>query len=136
MTTLLGGICTAKTVAAAVTVAQVEAVDTVLASLDIPGDATIVDVILTSTDIDTNGTPTIALDVGDAAGPTVPDDDRFIAASDVGEAGTTIRYGATATNPVYTYSTTGEQTIEVTVNTVAATGAAGTVTLTVLYYRG
>lgn len=133
-TTALGGYVTAATVVATTTAAQT-AVNQVLASVDIPGDATVLDVILTTTDLDTNGAPAITIDVGDSAGPSVPDDNRFISASTIGQAGGTVRYGSTATNPVYTYSTTGDQTIEVTVATGAATGAAGTVTLTVIYSR-
>jgi hypothetical protein len=116
-------------------VAQVEAIDTVLASIDIPGDARVLDVILEVTDMDTGATLTI--DVGDAAGPTVPDDNRFIAAFS-GQAAGAIRASDSAglLEGTYLYSTTGEQTIEATVAAAATTGAAGTLTLTVIYARG
>lgn len=137
--TAIGGFLCAQTVSAAVTAAQT-AINTVLATLAVPGDASIVEIILTSTDLDTNGSPAITLDVGDASGPETPDDDRFIAASTVAQAGGTQRASTNGgtnglLNPIYTYSTTGEQEIEVTVKAAAATGAAGTVTLTVIYFR-
>ena len=129
--TALGGHVTAATVSAAVTAAQAGTADAVLASLDIPGDATVLDVILTVTDMDSNGAPAHAVDVGDTG-----DDNRFIAAQATNN-GATARYSDTADQPVYTYSETGTlpATIEVTNQTAAATGADGTVTLTVIYFR-
>lgn len=132
-TTALGGYVTAQTISVAVAAAA-NVADAVLASIDVPGDATILDVILTVTDMDTGVAGLV--DVGDSAGPTVPDDNRFIAAFSMQAAGT-IRASDSAglLEGTYTYSTTGEQTIEVTVNTAPATAVAGTVGLTVIYHR-
>lgn len=130
-TSAIGGLLTAQTLTASCTVAQVEAVDTVLATMSIPGDATVVEVILSCTDMAGSA---LTLDVGDSAGPDTPDDNRFIAGM-AGSAATTERWSDTAAQAPYTYSTTGEQEIEVTVAAAAVTGAAGTVTLTVIYFR-
>lgn len=139
-TNALGGIVTAQTVTVACTVAQVEAVDTVLATLNVPNQATILDVILTVTDMDTS--TGLLLDVGDASGPETPDDDRFIAAF-TGQAAGSIRASDSAglLEGVYKYrglagtdTAQSEQAIQATVNTAATTGAAGTLTLTVVYY--
>lgn len=126
--TALGGHVSTATVVASPTVAEVEAVDTVLASIDIPGDARVLDVILEVTDMDTGATLTI--DVGDTG-----DDNRFIAAFS-GQAAGNIRASANLLDGTYLYSTTGEQTIEATVAAAATTGAAGTLTLTIIYARG
>lgn len=133
-TTTLGGYVVSQTVVAAQTVVAVELADAVLASIDVPGDARILDVVLEVTDMDDGAT--LVIDVGDAAGPDTPDDNRFIAAFS-GQAAGNIRASDSAglLEGTYLYSTTGEQTIEATVNTVAATGVVGTLTLTVIYSR-
>lgn len=73
---------------------------------------------LKSTDIDTGGSPAVALKLGDA-----DDDDRFIAASNIGQAG-----GATntlaAAGTLYVF--TADTDVYIKVSTAAATGAAGT----------
>lgn len=137
-TTTLGGIVVAQRMAVACTVAQVEAADAVLATMEVPTDAIILDVILEVTDMDTS--TGLLIDVGDAAGPTVPDDNRFVAAFS-GQAAGSIRAsnasGLLETAP-YAYVDGPSllvQEIEATVNTVATTGAAGTLTLTVIYTR-
>lgn len=134
-TTAIGGLVTAQKIAVACTAAQVETANGVLATVTIPGDATVLDVILTVTDMDSS--TGLLIDVGDAAGPATPDDNRFIAAFS-GQAAGSIRASDSAglLEGVYTYSTTGDQEIEATVNTVATTGVAGTLTLTVIYVRG
>lgn len=128
-TTMLGGHVVCQTVTVSPTVAQVEAVDTVLASIDVPGDAIMLDVILTVTDMDTGAT--LAIDVGDTS-----DDNRFIAAFS-GQAAGSIRASDSAglLEGIYQYSVTGEATVEATVQAAATTGAAGTLTLTVVYSR-
>jgi hypothetical protein len=125
-TSAIGGLLTAQTLTASCTVAQVEAVDSVLATMSIPGDATVVEVILSCTDMAGSA---LTLDVGDTT-----TDNRFISGM-AGSAATVERWSDTAAQAPYTYSTTGEQEIEVTVAAAAVTGAAGTVTLTVLYFR-
>lgn len=141
-TSALGGYVMAQTATFAVTAAQT-AINTVLGSIYVPNNAIIHDVILSATDMDTNGSPVMSIDVGDAAGPATPDDDRFIADH---LTGVTTTYHAAAgsgnllDDKVYAYVNDAanypqnEQEIQVTVRTAAATGAAGTVTLTVIYH--
>ena len=83
----------------------------------------------------------LLIDVGDASGPATADDNRFIAAF-TGQAAGSIRASDSAglLEGVYTYrglkgtdDTQVEQEIEATVKTVATTGAAGTLTITVIY---
>lgn len=135
----LGGIVCAQTVVASVSTAQT-AINTVLATIYVPNKATILDVILTTTDMDT-GTPIMTLDVGDSSGPATPDDDRFIADFPASAAGS-IRASDSAglLEGIYTYRNLAgtddaqvEQAIECTVHTAPTTPAAGTVTMTVVY---
>ena len=80
---------------------------------------TVVDVTLMSTDLDTNGSPAIDLNVGDAA-----DVDRFITTSTVGQAG-----GVARLNDNVGHVYTADDTLDINIETAAATGAAGTLTL-------
>lgn len=106
------------------------ALNDVIQMVKVPSGATILDMTLTSTDVDTNGTPTIVLDVGDGS-----DTDRFIDGTTIGQTGGTVRIGqgiTTATHIGYNY--TAEDTIDVLVQAGPATGAAsGSVFLYVLY---
>lgn len=79
--------------------------------------------VLSSSDIDTNGSPTITIDVGDAS-----DTNRIFAASDVGQAGTLSSAMATAG---HLYEYTADTTIYGTIANTA-TGATGTVKLTLI----
>jgi hypothetical protein len=91
----------------------------------VPHYARIVDAVLKGTDMDTNGTPTLAFNVGDA-----DDADRLFAASTVGQAAGIARMTAT-TGFGHRYD---DPTLIVGVpSTNAATGAAGTLEL-FLYY--
>ena len=135
-TSTLGGIVTAQTATFAVTAAQAELVGATLGTMYVPNNCTILDVILTSTDMDTGGT-TLTLDVGDSSGPATSADDRFIAAF---AASGVLTERAAATAAVYTYSHTkgtddsqNEQAIEITVKAAATTGAAGTLTMTIVH---
>jgi hypothetical protein len=88
--------------------------------------STVVDVTLVTTDLDTNGTPTITLDVGYGG-----DADYFIAASTIGQAGGIARASAATAQPLTLES---NDTIDVTVHAAPATGATtGTVTLSVFF---
>jgi len=137
----LGGAVTSQTMSVACTIAQVEAADAVLATMVVPSRATILDVVLTVTDMDSS--TGLLIDVGDSAGPATPDDNRFIVAF-TGQAAGTIRASdsAGALEGTYTYrglkgtddNLTDNQEIEVTVNTVATTGVAGTLGLTIIYF--
>lgn len=91
----------------------------------VPADARVVFAVLEATDMDTNATPTLALNVGDAG-----DADRLFAASTVAQAGTlSSAIATTGAGHKYDDSTL----ITGTASTGAATGAAGTVYLTVFY---
>lgn len=93
---------------------------------DVPAGFRVVGGYLKSTDMDTNGAPTITLNIGDAG-----DADRLFAASTVAQAGTvTQTLAATGLDYLYTAKTR----ITGAANANAATGAAGSVTL-VLYGR-
>lgn len=137
-TTTLGGIVTAQRMTVTTLAAGYEVADAVIMTMEVPTDAVILDVILETEDNDTGAT--LAYDVGDAAGPTVPDDDRFITAFS-GQAIGSIRASDSAGLLEGTYAYTAAssarlvQNIEVTLETVAATGTDGDVTLTVIYMR-
>jgi hypothetical protein len=101
------------------------AANDVIQMVKVPAGASIIDLWLSSTDIDTDASPAVILHVGDGG-----DADRYIASSTVGQAGGVARLSAIA-GVNYTY--TADDTIDVTIGTVAATKAAGTLVLTVLY---
>lgn len=93
--------------------------------MTIPAGATIVSVVLDSDQIDTNGTPTMSFDVGDAANPT-----RYLSASTLPRTG-----GAAVANvaAAYGYQYSANTPLQVKVHAAAATFAAGTVRLLVEY---
>lgn len=91
----------------------------------LPKNARVLLAVLESTDMDTNGSPTLTLNVGDAG-----DADRYFAASTVGQTGTLS--SAIATTGAG-YLTTDKTLITGVANANAATGAAGTLNLTVFY---
>lgn len=77
-------------------------------------------IYLALTDVDTNGVPTVSVTLGDAG-----DDDRFVAASNIGQAGgSTTTLAATG---LY-YEFTADTEVFLKATTAAATAAAGTVT--------
>lgn len=83
----------------------------------VPAGFTALGVQLSSTDIDTNGTPTVTIDIGDSG-----DVDRLIAASTIGQAAGVTNTMARAG---FGYLYTADTLIYATLNTVA-TGAIGT----------
>lgn len=91
----------------------------------LPKYARVVDAWLKASDLDTNGTPTIALNVGDSG-----DADRLFAASTVAQTGTVAKM-TVATGFGYRYD--DETLITGAPSTNAATGAAGTIELAVFY---
>lgn len=91
----------------------------------LPAGARIVMAVLESTDMDTNGSPTLTLNIGDSGDP-----DRLFAASTVGQAGTlSSAIAVTGFGNAFTSRTL----ITGVANANAATGAAGTVSLAVFY---
>jgi hypothetical protein len=107
-----------------VTTAALTTADT-LNFFDLPPNARVIAATLESTDIDTNGTPLIALNVGDSGSAT-----RFFAASAVGQAGTASVASAVAG---LHYKTTAKTRIVCVPSANAATGVAGSVYLSMLY---
>ena len=93
----------------------------------VPAGATIIGGTFSSTDIDTNGTPTASLIVGDAG-----DTDRLFAATTIGQAGGITNDLAIAGHG---YKYTADTDIYATVSAVA-TGAIGTFKLSLTYILG
>lgn len=91
----------------------------------LPAGARVLQATLEATDMDTNAAPSLTLNVGDSG-----DADRLFAASTVGQAGTASTAVA-VTGAGYKY--TSKTLITGVANANAATGAAGSVYLTVLY---
>lgn len=91
----------------------------------LPAGARVMLAVLESTDMDTSGSPTLTLNVGDSG-----DADRLFAASTVGQTGTLSSAIAT-TGAAYKYDT--ETLITGVANANATTGAAGTLFLSVFY---
>ena len=85
---------------------------------------TVVSVELMCSDLDTNGTPLVTLDVGDGDDP-----DRYILASTVGQTSIFTVAKHTAGAP-YVYAT--DDTIDVLVKAAPATSVVGTVTVSIL----
>lgn len=136
----LGGAVTSQTIVVSLLAAEVEVADAVLGTIYVPNKATILDVILEVTDMDTGAT--LEIDVGDSSGPATPDDNRFIDQFS-GQAAGSIRASDSSglLEGTYTYRNLKgtddaqiEQAIEATIAAVAATGADGTLTLTVVYF--
>ncbi len=91
----------------------------------LPKYARVVDALLEASDMDTNGTPTLAFNIGDAG-----DVDRLFAASTAGQAAGITRM-TLATGFGHRYD--DETLITGAPSTNAATGAAGTLALYVFY---
>lgn len=90
----------------------------------VPAGFTVTGIIAVASDMDTNGTPTLALSVGDAASGT-----RYLSSSTIGQAGTLTQAFTTpaSTNVLFAY--TADTKILVTATTGSATAAAGTLDL-------
>lgn len=116
------------------TLAAALVINDVIQMVKVPKGAQILEVILATDDLDTNGTPTIKLNVGDGNLT-----DRFIKQDTVAQAGGTVRLGAgiaaTLQSGAHGYQYTAEDTIDVLVQAAPATGATtGDIVLTVLYH--
>lgn len=117
---------TVKAAHASYSLSAALALNDVIQMVKVPKGATVLDVELITTDLDTGGSPAIALHVGYGG-----DADYFIASSTVGQAGGVARASASTAKPL---AFTAEDTIDVTVATGPATGAtSGTVSLVVYY---
>ncbi len=91
----------------------------------LPAGSRVLFAMLEASDLDTNVSPLLTLNVGDAGSAT-----RYFSASTVGQAGTAATATA-ATGILHKYTTATKITGTVQAN--AATGVAGTVRLLVLY---
>ncbi|RRN64646.1 hypothetical protein [Caulobacter sp. 602-1] len=97
-----------------------------LGGIMIPKGAEIVGCQLSSTDIDTGGSPAVVLAVGDAG-----DDDRLITGATIGQAGGHTAAIAPLTGFGYQY--TADTLVQVKVTTAPATAAAGTIKVLIDY---
>jgi hypothetical protein len=93
--------------------------------LTMPAGAVLVFGVISASDMDTNGTPTLAFDVGDDG-----DEDRIFANAAVGQAGT---LSAALATTGHGYKYTADTVIKAYVKTAAATAAAGTLKVTLMY---
>jgi hypothetical protein len=91
----------------------------------LPAGARVLQAVLEATDMDTDVSPTLTLNIGDSG-----DVDRLFAASTVGQAGTASTAVAVA-GAGYKYSS--KTKITGVANANATAGAAGTIYLTVMY---
>lgn len=93
----------------------------------VPAGAVYVGGYLATDDLDSNGTPTLVLDVGDGDDP-----DGLLDGTTTGQsAAITTFNGSYITNKT---TVSAEKTISVTVQTAAATAVAGTVRVVLYYY--
>ena len=101
------------------------ALNDVIEMVKVPAGATILDIILHTTDLDTGGSPTITLDVGDGADP-----DRFMDGLIIGRTGGR----AIVDQAGLLHKYTAEDTIDVLVQAGPATGATSGSIKMVVYY--
>ncbi len=92
----------------------------------VPAGAVITGIMVSGSDMDTGGSPALAIDIGDSA-----DEDRLLAASTVGQAGT-VSTALAAAGHLYKY--TARTQIRAYIQTAAATAAAGTLKVTLRYF--
>jgi hypothetical protein len=111
--------------AATITTTSALALNDVIQSPQLPVGAVVVDVLLQTTDLDTNGTPLISLDVGYGG-----DVDYFIALSQIGRTAGVARAAAVTAAPL---TLAANDTIDILVSAAPATGVAGTLNLVVYY---
>lgn len=112
-------------VSVAMTTAMIDNANDEVGLLYLPAGSIILSAVLSATDMDTNGTPTLAFDVGDTSVES-----RLFAASAVGQAGT-LSSALARTGHLYKYSTRTQ--LKAFVQTAAATGVAGTLNFSVTY---
>lgn len=120
---------TAKTFGRRVTMKTTDlALNAVVAAFKVPAGFTVTGIIAVATDMDTNGSPTLALSVGDSGSAT-----RHLSSSTIGQGGTSTQTLA-STGLLYQY--TAESEILITASTAAATAAAGTIDLYLTGFMG
>jgi hypothetical protein len=109
----------------AMTTAMLDNANDDVGLLYVPKGAIILEAGLAATDMDTNGSPALAIDIGDSG-----DEDRLFAASTVGQAGTA-SFVMAATGFLYKY--TSRTQLRAYIQTAAGTAAAGTLKFWVTY---
>lgn len=114
------------TVTVSMTTAMIDNANDEVELLYVPAGAVFDSAVLSASDMDTNGSPALAIDVGDDS-----DEDRIFAASTVGQAGT-VSTGWART--AHAYKWTSATKIKAYIQTASATGAAGTLTFTIRYF--
>lgn len=92
----------------------------------VPKGAVITGAKASCTDVDTDASPAVVIDVGDAA-----DEDRIVAAATIGQAATLTDVLAPAG---HLYKYTAKTQLRAYIKTAAATGAAGTLKVQVEYF--
>jgi len=110
----------------AITTAMIDNTNDSVGLLYIPAGAVLLGSTLSSTDLDTNVSPTITWNVGDSGSNT-----RIFSASTVSQAGT---LSAAVAQGSHLYKFTTRTQLRAYVNAVAATGAAGTLYFSVRYF--
>lgn len=96
-------------------------------NIRVPKGAEIAFVQLDATDLDTNGTPTITLEIGDTGDP-----DRLLTANTVAQTGA-VPVGPSIAKTGFGYRYTDETIVQVRVGAIPATAAAGTIKYAVHY---
>lgn len=91
----------------------------------VPAGAVILGCTVSGTDMDSNGTPALAIDIGDSG-----DEDRLIAGATVGQAAT-LSSALAVTGHLYKY--TARTQIRAYIKTAAATAVAGTLNVSIRY---
>lgn len=110
----------------ALSTAMIDNVNDEVGLFYLPKGAVITGITASATDMDTNASPTLAFDIGDDG-----DEDRLMAATTVGQAAT-LSSALAVTGHLYKYTTA--TLIKAYVQAVSATGAAGTLRVTVRYF--
>lgn len=110
----------------AVTTAMIDATNDSVGLMYLPAGAVLLGATLSSTDMDTNGTPTLTWNVGDANTNA-----RIFSASTVSQAGT---LSAAIAQGAHLHKFTTKTQLRAYVNAAAATGAAGTLYFSVRYF--
>jgi hypothetical protein len=112
-------------VSVAMTTAMLDNANDDVGLMYVPAGAVIISATLSATDMDTAGSPALAIDVGDSN-----DEDRLFAASTVGQAGT-LSTALARTGHLYKY--TSKTQLRAYIQTAAGTAAAGTLNFSVTY---
>lgn len=112
-------------VSLSLTTAMIDNTNDSIGLMYVPAGAIITSVTLSATDMDSNNSPTLAFDIGDSG-----DQDRLMAASTVGQAGT---LSTAMARTGHNYQYTSRTQLRAYVQAAAATAVAGTLNFSVTY---